>query len=83
MAARRITLRVQQPDPFGDVTMVPSILSGQPDMDMARAMAAECAKGDASSAAGIYNRLRQPYPPAPLSARVAVLGTLVKRLRGF
>jgi hypothetical protein len=83
MAARRITLRVEQPDPFGEVTMVPSILSGQPDMDMARAMAAEFAAGDAPSAAHIHNRLRQPHPPAPLSARVAALGILMKRLRGF
>ncbi len=43
MGARRITLRVQPPVPFGDVTLVPTTLSGQPDADVARAMAAALA----------------------------------------
>jgi hypothetical protein len=43
MGARRITLRVQPPVPFGEVTMVPAMLSGRPEADMARAMAAALA----------------------------------------
>jgi len=81
MGARRITLRVQSPVPFGDVTMVPADLSGRPEADMARAMAAALADVEASTAADVYNRLRQSFPLAPLSARVAALGVVMERLR--
>ena len=40
MAARRVTLRIQSPMPFGEVTMVPAPISGRPEAEMARAMAA-------------------------------------------
>jgi hypothetical protein len=81
MAARRITLRVQPPVPFGDVTMVPAPLSGRPEADMARAMAAALSDIEAPTAADVYKRLRQAFPLAPLSARVAALGVLMDRLR--
>ena len=47
MSARRVTFRVQPPMPFGDVTMVPAPLSGRPEADMARAMAAALADVEA------------------------------------
>jgi hypothetical protein len=81
MAARRITLRVQPPVPFGDVTMVPAPLSGRPEADMARAMAAALSDIEAPTAADVYKRLRQAFPMAPLSARLAALGVLMDRLR--
>jgi hypothetical protein len=81
MGARRITLRVQPPIPFGDVTLVPASLSGRPEADMARAMAAALADVEAPTAAEMYNRLRQSFPLAPLSARVAALGVMMERLR--
>jgi len=74
----RRVLRVQSPLPLGDVTMVPA-LSGQPDANMARAMAAALADIEAPSAAEVYHRLRQSFPLAPLSARVA-LGVIMERL---
>ena len=77
---RRVTLRVQSPLPWGDVTMVPA-MSGQPDAGMARAMAAALADIEAPSAAEVYQRLRQSFPLAPLSARVAALGVIMERLR--
>jgi hypothetical protein len=77
---RRVTLRVQSPVPLGDVTMVPA-MSGQPDASMARAMAAALAEVEAPSAAEVYQRLRQSFPLAPLSARVAALGVIMERLR--
>ena len=83
MAARRITLRVQPPMPFGDVTMVPATLSGRPVADMARAMTAAFADTEAPTAADVYNRLRQAFPMAPLTARVAALGVIMDRLRSF
>jgi hypothetical protein len=81
MAARRITLRVQPTMPFGDVTLVPAPISGRPEADMARAMAAALADIEAPSARDVYNRLREAFPMAPLSARVAALGVLMDRLR--
>jgi hypothetical protein len=59
--------------------MVPA-LSGQPDANMARAMAAALADIEAPSAAEVYHRLRQSFPLAPLSARVAALGVIMERL---
>jgi hypothetical protein len=81
MGARRITLRVQPPVPFGDVTMVPAPLTGRPEADMARAMAAALSDIEAPTAADVYKRLRQAFPMAPLSARLAALGVLMDRLR--
>lgn len=82
MTARRITLRLQPPVPYGEVTMVPAALSGRSEAEMARAMAAALADLDeAPTVAEVYQRLRQAFPIAPLSARVAALGTLMERLR--
>ena len=81
MGARRVTLRVQPPIPFGDVTVVPATLSGRPEADMARAMAAALADIEAPTAADVHNRLRQSFPLAPLGARVARLGVIMERLR--
>jgi hypothetical protein len=81
MSARRITLRVQPPNPFGDVTMVPPTLSGRPESEAARAMAAALADVEAPTAADVFNRLRQSFPLAPLTARVAALGVMMGRVR--
>ncbi len=81
MAARRVTLRIQPPVPYGDVTMVPAAVSGRPEADMARAMAAALADVEAPTAADVYRRLRQAFPLAPLSARVGALSTLMERIR--
>jgi hypothetical protein len=81
MGARRITLRVQPPVPFGDVTLVPAPLCGRPEADMGRAMAAALADIEAPNAADVFNRLRQAFPMAPLTARVAALGAIMDRLR--
>jgi hypothetical protein len=48
---------------------------------MARAMAAALADIEAPSAADVFNRLRQSFPMAPLSARVAALGEIMERVR--
>jgi hypothetical protein len=82
MGARRITLRVQPPVPFGEVTLVPTTLSGQPDADVARAMAAALADLEAPTAADVYKRLRQAFPLVPLSTRATALSYIMTRLRG-
>jgi hypothetical protein len=81
MGARRITLRVQPPVPFGEVTLVPATLGGRPDADMARAMAAALADVEAPTAAEVYKRLRQAFPLAPLTARATALSYIMTRLR--
>lgn len=81
MSARQITLRVQPPVPFGDATMVPPTLSGRPEAEAARAMAAALADVEAPTAADVFNRLRQSFPLAPLTARVAALGVMMERVR--
>jgi hypothetical protein len=81
MGARRVTLRILPPVPFGDVTMVPATLTGRPEAEMARAMAAALADVEAPTAADVYNRLRQAFPMAPLSARVGALAALMERIR--
>ncbi|HTZ01407.1 MAG TPA: hypothetical protein VMC05_03660 [Xanthobacteraceae bacterium] len=61
--------------------MVPATVSGRPEADMARAMAAALADIEAPTAADVYKQLRQAFPMAPLSARVAALTTLMERIR--
>jgi len=81
VGARHITLHVQPPVPYGDVTLVPAPLIGRPDADMAQIMAAALADVEASTAADVYKRLRQAFPFAPLSARAAALAFIMGRLR--
>ncbi len=80
-AARRVTLRVQPPVAYGDVALVPAPLTGRPEADLARAMADALADIEAPTAAEVYNRVRQAFPTAPLSARVAALAALMDRIR--
>ncbi len=81
MAARRVTLRIEPPTPFGEVIMVPESLRGRPRADMARAMAAALGTVDTPTAAEVYKRLRQSFPGAPLTARVSALAVIMERLR--
>lgn len=81
MSARRITFRVQPPVPLGDVTLVPAALSGRPEAEMGRAMAAALADVEVPTAADALGRLRLAFPMAPLTARVAALGAMMERVR--
>jgi hypothetical protein len=81
MSARRVTLRILPPNPIGEVTMVPAPLSGRPEAHTARAMADAFADSEAASSADVFNRLRQNFPLAPLSERVAALSVIMDRLR--
>jgi hypothetical protein len=61
--------------------MVPAMLSGRPEAEMARAMAAVLSEIEAPSATDVYRRIRQAFPTAPLSARVGALGALMEKIR--
>ena len=81
MGARRITFRVQPPAPFGDVTLLPAALTGRPEVEMGRAMAAALDDLEMPTASDALNRLRQAFPTAPLSARIWALSAIMERLR--
>ena len=79
--ARRITLRVKPPVPLGEVAVVPAPLSGRPEAEMARAMAAALADDESATAADLYSRVQQAFPFAPLSARLGALAVLMDKIR--
>ena len=80
-SARRITLRVKPPAPLGEVAVVPAPLSGRPEAEMARAMAAALADDESATAADLYSRVHQAFPFAPLSARLGALAVLMDKIR--
>jgi len=71
MAARRITLRIQSPAPFGDVALVPAALIGRPEVDVARATAVALADVDVPTAAEALKRLSLASPMKLVSACLA------------
>jgi len=81
MGARRVTFRVQPPVPLGDVTLVPPALSGRPEAEMGRAMAAALGDVEVPTATAALSRLHQAFPSAPLNARLAALGVIMERVR--
>ena len=80
MGARHVIF-VQPPIPLGDVTLVPQPLSGRAESDMARAMAAALSEFELPSATDVLSKLRQTFPLAPLTARMAALGLMMERSR--
>jgi hypothetical protein len=70
MVARRI-IHIQNPLPFGEVTVVPAALSGRAEADMARAMAAAATAHEMPTAADVLHRLRRALPIAGLASRFA------------
>ena len=82
MGARRI-IRIQPPIPLGDVTMVPALLSGRAEADLARAMVATLSEFELPSAADVLGQLRRAFPLAPLGARLAALADVMERRRRF
>lgn len=75
---RRVMLRVRPPVPFGEVTLVPTAMTGRPEAVMGRAMAADLI--DTESLIAMPGSPR-PALWAPLSARLAALGGIMERRR--
>ena len=80
-SAGRITLRVKPPVPLGEVAVVPAPLSGRPEAEMARAMAAALADDESATAADLHSRVQLAFPFAPLSARLGALAVLMDKIR--
>jgi hypothetical protein len=76
--AIRHTVRIQDPEPFGDVTLVPREVSGHSEADLARSMADALIKAAPSSQSEALRLLRLIFPDSPLTVRVAALGALMR-----
>jgi hypothetical protein len=75
----RQTIRVADPDPYGDVTIVPVALSGRSETELARDMANELASARPQSDSEALRHLRAVFPTSPLTLRVAALAALLRR----
>jgi hypothetical protein len=78
LAARK-TIRIAEPDPFGDVTLAPAFMTGQSETQLARAMAHALLQKQPSSASQALSQLRALFPQSPLTVRVAALNALMRR----
>ena len=77
--ASRAALRISDPDPFGEVTLVPAAISGRSESQLARAMAKALVDAHPGSESQALRQLRQMFPESPLTARVAALNALMGR----
>ena len=78
MLATRRTVRIDEPDPFGDVTLAPALMTGQTETQLARAMADTLMEQPASASQALRH-LRNLFPDSPLTVRVAALNALMRR----
>lgn len=76
--ALRPPLRIAEPDPFGDVTLVPAMASGRSEAETARAMA-DALLADPAAGAQALGHLRLIFPHSPLTVRLAGLAALMRR----
>jgi hypothetical protein len=79
MLASRKTVRVTEPEAFGDVTLAPALMTGQSETQLARAMAHALVERKPSTASQALGHLRALFPETPLTTRVAVLNALMWR----
>jgi hypothetical protein len=79
MFATRAAIRISDPDPFGDVTLVPAAIAGRSESQLARAMAEALVESNPGTASQALQYLRSMFPGSPLTARVAALNALMRR----
>jgi hypothetical protein len=79
MLASRKTVRVTEPEAFGDVTLAPAFMTGQSETQLARTMAHVLVEKQPSSASQALSHLRALFPESPLTMRVAALNALMRR----
>ncbi|MGV3635915.1 MAG: hypothetical protein ACO1NY_16320 [Pseudorhodoplanes sp.] len=79
MLASRKTVRIAEPEPFGDVTLAPALMTGQSETQLARAMAHALGEQRPSTASQALSHLRALFPGSPLTVRVAALNALMRR----
>ena len=79
MMFARAALRISDPDPFGEVTLVPAAMAGRSESQLARAMTEALVKSNPGTASQALQYLRSVFPGSPLTVRVAALNALMRR----
>ncbi len=79
MFATRAAIRITDPDPFGEVTLVPAAITGRSETQLAREMAEALVGANPSTASQALTHLRAMFPDSPLTVRVAALNALMRR----
>ncbi len=79
MFATPAALRISDPNPFGEVTLVPAALTGRSESHLAQAMAQALVESNPSTASQALKHLRAMFPQSPLTIRVAALNALMRR----
>jgi hypothetical protein len=77
-ALRRI-VKIPEPDPFGDVTLAPEMMTGRREADLAGAMAAALMQAKPANASEALRHLRLTFPESPLTLRIAALAQAMRR----
>jgi hypothetical protein len=77
--AAPVTLRIDDPAPFGDMPLAPPELTGMSQAELARSMADYLLESSPGSDAQALQLLRQVFPYSPLTTRVAALAALMRR----
>ncbi len=75
----RQTMRIAAPDPFGDVTLAPAIVTGRPEAELACAMTPAFHAMRPATRAQELRHLRPSFPHSPLTMRLAALAALMRR----
>ena len=70
---------VEDAAPLGDVVLAPRELTGVPPAQLAQAMTEHLLASGTASGAEALSALRQAFPHAPLTVRVAALAALMRR----
>ncbi|MES1155761.1 MAG: hypothetical protein ABUL48_04960 [Pseudorhodoplanes sp.] len=73
------TLRISEPDPFGDVTLAPREATGRSESELAHSMAKVLLGAGPTTGAEALNLLRRLFPDSPLTVRVAALDAMMRR----
>jgi hypothetical protein len=73
---------VEEPVPFGDVSLAPSQATGRSEAELARAMAQRLLAARPASGAKALNAPAGSLPYAPLAVRLAALAALMRRGAG-
>lgn len=73
----RPTIRVADPNPFGEVTLVPAPISGKPQTELTRNLAQGLI--DTLNGARIAQHVAQTLGDSPLVSRISSLAALMRR----
>ena len=67
------------PEPIGDMTLAPIMMTGRTEVELARAMAEHLHAARPGSGAEALRALRNAFPNSPLTLRVTALAALMRR----